>query len=160
MDREAWRASGPGVAKSQTWLGNWATTTIVAKTLAPCPLMPNRNIATEFGGNRKEQLYSFCQAKGKHSTLVPQELVPPFSGIRRGFISSWGSCTLYLFIFFFVFCKVAKWPHLIFRQLSRSNVPEVIGPQPSFWNAECYKRVQRGEAQQMQSLVCIESQSN
>ena len=27
-DREAWRAAVHGVAKSQTWLGNWATTTI------------------------------------------------------------------------------------------------------------------------------------
>ena len=25
-DREAWRAAGHGVAKSQTWLSNWATT--------------------------------------------------------------------------------------------------------------------------------------
>ena len=52
----------------------------VARTLAPCPLMPSRNMETESRGNRKEWLY-FCQAKGKHSRLAPQELFPlPFLG--------------------------------------------------------------------------------
>ena len=63
----------------------------VAKILGPCPPMPNWNMETEFGGNRKEKLYYFYQAKGKHLRLTPQELCPPFSGKGRGFISSWRS---------------------------------------------------------------------
>ena len=46
------------------------------KILTPSP-MPNRNTETAFGGNRREWLYSFCQAREEHSRLVPQELCPP-----------------------------------------------------------------------------------
>ena len=99
-DREAWHAVVHGVAKSQAWLGNWATTAIVAKILAPCPLMPSRSIATEFGENRKEQLYSFCQAKGKRSRLVPQELCPLPRNKERFYI------LLRVLYFFFPFAKL------------------------------------------------------
>lgn len=50
--------------------------------------MTNRK-ETKFGGNRKEQLYHFCQAKGKHSWLVPQELrevLYPHEGLAFFFI--------------------------------------------------------------------------
>ena len=57
----------------------------VAKILAPCLLMPDRKKETEFGGSRKEELHYFCQAKGKYSRLVPQELGPPFLGNRERF---------------------------------------------------------------------------
>ena len=32
-DREVWRAAVHGVAKSQTWLGDWTTTTVTARCL-------------------------------------------------------------------------------------------------------------------------------
>ena len=51
--------------------------------------MPKRNTEKEFGGNRKEQLYYFCQAKGKHSRLAPQELCPILLRKRERFYILW-----------------------------------------------------------------------
>ena len=38
-DREAWRAAVHGVARSQTWLSDWTTTTILLKILFPFKLL-------------------------------------------------------------------------------------------------------------------------
>ena len=43
MDREAWRAAVPGVAKSQTWLSDWTElnwTELNSCTILPTPLSP------------------------------------------------------------------------------------------------------------------------
>ena len=104
-----------------------------AKILALCPLMPNRNIEKEFGGNRKEQLYYFCQAKGKHNRLVPQELCPPLRNKEKFYV-------LTKILHFFFFCNVSKWPQLASGNTATgSDVPKVISPLPSFRNVEFYK---------------------
>ena len=46
------------------------------ENLGSLSTMPSRSIATEFGENRKEQLYSFCQAKGKQQASASRT-VPP-----------------------------------------------------------------------------------
>ena len=135
--------------------------TLVAKISASCPPVPNMNMETQFGGNRKEWLYYFfCQAKWKHSGLVPQELCPSFSGIGRGlrgFLSSWRSC------FFFFSFSLAKFqmPQLASdNSATRSCVPEVIIPWHSFWNIEWLQESVRGKVWQVQSIICSVSESN
>ena len=114
----------------------------VAKILAPCLPMPKRNMETEFRGNRKEELYYFCQAKEKHSRLVSQELCPPFSRIGRGLISSWKFC------FFFFLLQSFKMAPAGIRQLSNWVLcSEVIRLWPFFWDGECYKSVGGKESQ-------------
>ena len=48
----------------------------VAKILVPCLPMPDRNKEKEFGENRKEELYYFCQAKGKQQASASRKMSP------------------------------------------------------------------------------------
>ena len=94
----------------------------MAKIFAPCPLMPNRKTEIEFEENRKEWLYYFCQAKGIHTRLVPQEICPVLLGIGRGFY------TLMKVLLFFSSCEVSKQLQLPpGNSATRSIVPEVVG---------------------------------
>ena len=57
-----------------------------------------KEIETEFWRKEKNGFYLFLE-KGIHGRLVPQELIqppPPVLGIRRGFMSSWRSCFIFL----------------------------------------------------------------
>ena len=53
--------------------------TLVAKISAFCPPVPNINMETEFGGNRKMAL-KISQQRGEHSRLRPQEPCTPTRG--------------------------------------------------------------------------------
>ena len=43
-------------------------------------------------------------------------------------------------LLFFFLCRISKWPQLC-NSAIRSGVPEIISLWPSFWDAECCKRV-------------------
>ena len=94
----------------------------VAKILALCVPMPNRNTETEFGGNRKSGFIPFVGKGEEHRRLAPQKLHPPLWGTGRAFISQWRSSIL------FFFCKISNQPQLASgNSAAGSGVPEDIG---------------------------------
>ena len=102
--------------------------TLVAKISASCPPVPNINMETEFGGNRKERLYYFCQAKWKHSQCL-KNCAPHSQEQGEVFYPLEGLAFFFFFFPFFFSCKVSKWPQLASdNSATRSCVPEVIVP--------------------------------
>ena len=92
-----------------------------AKILAPCPPMPNRNTETVWRQQKRVALL-FCQAKGKHSRLVPQELCPLPWGIGKGYIARgfWSGVGVRLKVIkvLHFFSSANSWPKLAVRWLS------------------------------------------
>ena len=80
------------------WLGVflvswWRNVSSVAKILALCAPMPNRNMEAELQRRKRVALF-LCQAKREHHRLMPQELWPPLWVIGRGYPMAPHSSTL------------------------------------------------------------------